>query len=186
MGVVVFLGVKHCGKSTQGRLLAQKLGCRLQDSDDLMQLKYAAEYNVPPEEATPRKIMQRHGEEFFRRYEADIIREFPQQNGFGNTVLSLGGGVPDNPFLKSAEIKALGTLVYLQIDPDTAYERIAAGGIPPFLAGNDPYGKFLEICQKRMPRCKELADITIQVPENPVAQELADTVFNELKKRNVL
>ena len=31
---IVLMGCKHCGKSTQGRLLAQKLGVSFIDTDD--------------------------------------------------------------------------------------------------------------------------------------------------------
>ena len=100
-------------------------------------------------------------------------------------VLSLGGGVADNVFLSTEELKKLGTLVYLKIDPETAYKRIEAGGIPPFLAGSDPHGKFLQICQKRMPRCEELADVIAEVPADGDADALSAVILTELEKRRV-
>ena len=30
------MGCKHCGKSTQGRIIAQKLGCKFFDTDDVI------------------------------------------------------------------------------------------------------------------------------------------------------
>jgi shikimate kinase len=133
MAVVVFLGVKHCGKSTQAALLAQKLNALLLDSDELLKTKYASEYSVGIEKAAPRAIMQRHGEDFFRRFEAGVIREFLKNKPEKPCVLALGGGVADNAFLTVGELKELGFLIFLKIDPEIAYKRIVAGGLPPFL-----------------------------------------------------
>lgn len=185
MSAVVFLGIKHCGKSTQGRLLAQKLEWPLFDSDELLQGKYASMYEAGPDGATARAIMKKHGEEFFREFEAGVIRDFLLNKSTENCVLSLGGGVADNVFLSTEELKKLGTLVYLKIDPEIAYKRIEDGGIPPFLAGSDPHGKFLQICQKRMPRCEELADVIAEVPANGDAEALSAAILTELEKRRV-
>ena len=177
---VVFIGIKHCGKSTQGKLLAQKLQCEFKDSDELLSAEYMIQYAASREEAAPRAIMLRHGEDFFRRFEADVIRKILNSSVDNACVLALGGGVPDNPFLCSAELKKLGVLVYLDVAPRLAFERIAAGGIPPFLAGEDPRGKFMNLFEKRTPRFREIADITVKVPAEPVAEDLCGVIYKEL------
>ena len=183
---VVFLGIKHCGKSTQGKLLARKLDREFKDSDELLSAEYLLQYAASPEDSTPRAIMLRHGEEFFRKFEAGVIRNFLNDSADNACVLALGGGVPGNPFLSKDELKKLGVLVYLDIAPDLAFERIAAGGIPPFLAGDDPRGKFMELFEKRTPRFREIADITIQVPAEPVADDLCNSIYNELADKSLI
>ena len=185
MSVVVFLGVKHCGKSTQAGLLAKKINAPLLDSDELLQNRYSREYAASAEDSTPRAVMKRHGEEFFRKFEAAVLRDFLSSNQYDNCVLSLGGGAADNAFLTTEDLKKLGTLIYLKIDPEVAYKRIAAGGIPPFLAGDDPHGKFMQICQKRMPRCEELADLIVDVAEYSNAEALSEAILRKLEERNV-
>ena len=185
MAVVVFLGVKHCGKSTQAALLAQKLNALLLDSDELLKTKYASEYSVGIEKAAPRAIMQRHGEEFFRRFEAGVIREFLKNKPEKPCVLALGGGVADNAFLTVGELKELGFLIFLKIDPEIAYKRIVVGGLPPFLQCDDPHGKFLQICQKRMPRCEELADLIVTIQGDGDPEDLAANIFAQLEERKV-
>ena len=130
--------------------------------------------------------MQKHGEEFFRRFEAEVIRDFLNTPRAESCVLALGGGLPCNTFLSDAELKALGTLVYLDISPETAYKRIIAGGVPPFLQGSDPHEKFLAMYEKRTPRYRELADIIIAVPENPDAGSLSDFIYNTLLEKKLL
>ena len=95
---VVFIGIKHCGKSTQGKLLAQKLQRKFYDSDELLSAEYMIRYAAAREESSPRAIMVRHGEEFFRRFEADVIRKILNGSVDNVGVLALGGGVPVNPF----------------------------------------------------------------------------------------
>ena len=186
MAVTVFLGIKHCGKSTQAKLLAKKLDRAFFDSDTLLEEAYMQQYSCTAAEAGARAIMQKHGEEFFRRFEAGVIRNFLENNATQDCVLALGGGVPCNPFLSDDELKSLGTLVYLDISPETAYQRIAAGGIPPFLQGGDPHEKFMAMYEKRTPRYRDLADVTIPVPEDPDAEVLSEAVYKALLEKNLL
>ena len=186
MADTVFLGIKHCGKSTQAKLLAKKLNKELFDSDTLLEEAYMKQYACTAAEAKARAVMQKHGEEFFRRFEAGVIRDILNTRRVEHCVLALGGGVPCNPFLSNEELKALGTLVYLDISPETAYKRIIAGGVPPFLQGSDPHEKFLAMYEKRTPRYRELADIIIAVPENPDAGSLSDFIYNTLLEKKLL
>ena len=186
MSNIVFLGIKHCGKSTQGKLLAEKLKRDFLDSDQMLEKAYMEKYSCSAAESTARAIMQKHGEEFFRRFEAGVIRDFLQQQRAGDCVLALGGGVPCNTFLSDEELKSLGTMVFLNVAPETAYKRIIAGGIPPFLQGSDPHEKFLAMYEKRTPRYCELADIAIDVPEDGEAAVLAEKVYNCLLDKSLV
>jgi shikimate kinase len=65
---LVLMGCKHCGKSTQGKLLAQKLGLSFFDTDDeiarlrgidartLYRIKGIAEFTLAEEEACCEKV----------------------------------------------------------------------------------------------------------------------------------
>ena len=183
---IVFLGIKHCGKSTHGKLLAERLNRRFLDTDDMLSTAYQKKFGCPAAEAVPREIMKKHGEEFFRRFEAQVIRDYLAENKDNGDILALGGGVPCNDFLSTAELKSLGVMLHLAIAADTAFKRIAAGGIPPFLQGDDPYAKFLTMYDKRFPRYNEIADIVIDLPEEPVKSEIAELIYNTLKEKKFL
>ena len=182
---IVFAGIKHCGKSTQGRLLAARLNWQFTDSDELLSAAYAGEYGSTLAAAAPREIMKRHGGEFFRQFEAEVIRSWLRENHC-NTVLALGGGVPVNTFLSTAELKALGYWIYLDVAKEIAFDRIMAGGTPPFLAGSDPYGKFLAMFEERSLRYAELADLQIKVPQNIAAEAVHELIAAELIKNKLL
>ena len=183
---IVFLGIKHCGKSTHGKLLAERLNRRFLDTDDMLSEAYMKKFSCAAGDATPRAIMKKHGEDFFRRFEAEVIQEYLHGNQKNGDVLALGGGVPCNEYLTTEELKQLGVLLHLAIPADTAFKRIAAGGIPPFLQGEDPFGNFLKLYDKRVPRYNEVADIVINLPDETVKSEVADFIYNSLIENNFL
>lgn len=77
---IVFIGMPGSGKTTLGRLVAQKLGRAFLDSDDV--IAEAAGKTVPD-------IFAEEGEAGFRARERAAIRELTKQPG---VVLSVGGG----------------------------------------------------------------------------------------------
>ncbi len=81
---VVLVGMAGCGKTTIGRLLAENLGKRFIDTDDLI---------VEKENRDIPTVFKENGEEYFREVEKEVVREISKQNGL---VIATGGGVPLN------------------------------------------------------------------------------------------
>jgi len=77
---IVLIGMPGCGKSSIGRLLAEKLGRRFADSDDLIVEKIGT--SIP-------EYFQSHCEEEFRAVETEAIAELGKQSGL---VIATGGG----------------------------------------------------------------------------------------------
>lgn len=171
----VLCGIKHCGKTTHGKRLAAKLGYAFIDTDDALSAAYEGKTGNA---LTPRQIYTRHGEDYFRKLEAEAVSTLAEPGRCGR-VIALGGGVPANPYLDVALLRHLGVCVYLKIDPGIAYARVAAGGLPPFLqAEPDPYRKFLEIGAARDVFYTACADLIFDID----ADESADAVFSKLCK----
>ena len=81
--IVVLLGYMGSGKSTTGRLLAEKLGFDFKDLDDYIEAKQMCSIS---------SIFKSEGEIYFRKIEATSVKELCSKND--SLVLALGGGTP--------------------------------------------------------------------------------------------
>ena len=77
---IVLIGMPSSGKSTVGKILAEKLGRELMDTDSLIVAKRGEE--IPD-------IFAREGEEAFRGYEREAIKEVSRDT---RLVIATGGG----------------------------------------------------------------------------------------------
>ncbi|WP_115462364.1 shikimate kinase [Winogradskyella aurantiaca] len=80
---VVLIGYMGSGKTSVGQLLSDSLGLQFLDLDRIIEHK--ANMSIPD-------IFNKKGEIFFRKLEADALRE--TLDGNENFVLALGGGTP--------------------------------------------------------------------------------------------
>ncbi|TBN04683.1 shikimate kinase [Hyunsoonleella flava] len=81
--IIVLLGYMGSGKSSVGRILAEKLSYNLIDLDD---------YIIEKENTSVSEIFKTKGEVYFRKKETEYLKELLQLED--NTVLALGGGTP--------------------------------------------------------------------------------------------
>ncbi|MBR6795687.1 MAG: AAA family ATPase [Clostridia bacterium] len=77
---IILVGMPGCGKSTVAEILAQKEGRRVIDTDALITERTGK---------TPAEIIKEEGEETFRRYESEAIKEAGKQS---NAIIATGGG----------------------------------------------------------------------------------------------
>ncbi len=172
---LVLCGMKHCGKSTHGRRLARMRGAEFVDTDERLEALYRERYG---EKSSCREIFRRHGEAFFRKLEAEVIAALADAAPeTGTRVTALGGGVPSNTLITREMLHRLGFCVFLEIDAETAFRRVAAGGLPPFLAGAADAEKcFAELYRTRSDFYRECADLTVPIrgeePEETVTARL--------------
>ena len=121
---ITLAGVKHCGKSTLGRLLAEKCGVAFIDSDAELERRHGK---------STRELFRSVGEQEFRRLESEILSETAAANSRKGYVLSLGGGAVSNPFVTDELFELLGVSVMIDISDRTAAERVFADGVPAYL-----------------------------------------------------
>jgi shikimate kinase len=146
---LVLTGFMGAGKSTIGRLLAERLGWTFLDLD--AHLEFRAGLSVP-------EIFARHGEAHFRRLESTALAS---ALGRSNIVLALGGGTPEiltNRLL--LEQTPATTTVFLDAPFPTLFDRCVLQEIArPVLA--DPVlaeARFRE----RQPLYRRLARHTVE------------------------
>ena len=77
---IVFIGMPTSGKSTFGKLLAEKLNRNFFDCDDIIQKE---------EKMTISQIFQTKSEQFFRQKEHEVIQKLSKEN---SSVIATGGG----------------------------------------------------------------------------------------------
>ncbi|MBQ9544750.1 MAG: hypothetical protein IJV00_06465 [Clostridia bacterium] len=88
---IVLSGMPGSGKSTVGRILAERLGKEFLDTDELITKKTGR---------TPARIITEDGEKFFREIEAKTVAEAANSSG---KVIATGGGA----ILNEESVKAL-------------------------------------------------------------------------------
>jgi shikimate kinase len=79
---IFIIGFMGSGKSTWGRMIAEKMGMTFYDLDEMIEKRVNLKIN---------NIFEKKGESYFRKIEAVALRELYVQDNF---VLACGGGTP--------------------------------------------------------------------------------------------
>jgi shikimate kinase len=156
---IILTGMKHCGKSTHGRFLAQHLDWTFFDTDTLIEEYYRKAYCCS---LNCREIYRKVGEVVFRKFEYNLI-EFMLDKTTHSThhsVIALGGGLIANQAVQPM-LHQLGIVTFLKVEYDVLYQRVIKKGIPPFMDHKRPYQSFIEICSEREKYYIENARLTI-------------------------
>ncbi|MCA1781126.1 MAG: shikimate kinase [Dermatophilaceae bacterium] len=120
--VLVLIGPMGVGKSTVGRLLAQRLGVGFVDGDEVV---------VERDGRAISDIFVDEGEPYFRSLEREVTLELLQTH---DGVLALGGGAPMQEEIGAA--LAVRMVVFLDVGIADAAKRIGFDTSRPLLAVN--------------------------------------------------
>lgn len=114
MNIILF-GYRGCGKTTVGRLLANKLWKDFVDTDDKVRERFDG--------MDIAAIWEKYGEQGFRQAEVDAAA---QVVALENHVIALGGGTLMQPAARESVVAADAKRIYLSCAPATLLERITA------------------------------------------------------------
>ena len=163
---VYLIGFMGVGKSTVGRLLAEKLDCPFFDTD--AEVESVTGKKIP-------QIFEQQGEQAFRELETESITRL---KGHDRAVVSTGGGIVgrvDNWHIMTQS----GTVVYLHADWPTIQSRLVDTSHRP-LAKNGTDNDLHQLWQKRLPLYQQ-ADVTIVTDQlNP--QQVVDEILLALHR----
>ena len=132
--MIVLVGFMGAGKTTIGRLIADRLGLPFVDSDLVIEQRAGR---------SVRDIFATDGEPAFRVLERDVIANLLAGP---DAVLALGGGAPEHAATQVALKKA--DVVYLQVGYAQAMQRVAGDEYRPLLARpglDDLYQRRLDV-----------------------------------------
>ncbi|MGE3073875.1 MAG: 3-dehydroquinate synthase [Dehalococcoidia bacterium] len=122
---IFLVGLPGSGKTTAGKLLAQRLGWDFEDSD--REIERASGRSIP-------EIFSADGESAFRELEATALSNLATREPI---VIATGGGAPT--YAASRNVLSTGFAVWLSISPGEAARRAASevGGTErPLLSGS--------------------------------------------------
>jgi shikimate kinase len=167
---IVLIGMRGSGKTTVGKVLAQKLGKEFIEMDELITQKTGL--SIP-------EIVEKYGWGKFRDIEEEITDEVA---GRDNIINAAGGGVVTRR-KNIQELKKSGVLVWLTASVDTLVRRIGEDTERPPLVSGRTRREDIEITlAERKLLYQKVADLVVDT-ENQTPEEVADLVINLLTKR---
>ena len=148
---IVLIGMPGCGKTTIGRLLAEKTGKRFVDADEALEARVNRKIT---------DIIPQEGEAAFRQMESDTLSELGRQSGL---VIATGGGCVTQQ-RNYTLLHQNGTILWLT----RALAKLPTDGRPLSQAG-----KLSEMYEKRRPLYDRFADVVVS-NDGPAEQTLAE------------
>jgi len=157
---IVLIGMPGCGKSTVGKLLAEKLGKEFYDCDT----------EVEKLGETPAEMIEKYGEEAFRETESKVLSELCKKS---RCVIATGGGAVTKERNYDI-IHQNATVVFIERDT----EELSTKGRPLSQGGGDKLRKMYEI---RYPLYKKFSHFSVRSQKIP--EETVGLIIETMNKR---
>ncbi|WP_377268235.1 shikimate kinase [Peterkaempfera sp. SMS 1(5)a] len=167
--LVVLVGPMGAGKTTVGRLLADRLGGTFRDTDE--DIEQAAGKPIS-------EIFVDEGEEHFRALEAAAVRAALAAHP---GVLALGGGAILDP--RTRALLAAHPVAFLDVGVHDGIRRVGLDAPRPLLAVN-PRARWRELMEARRPLYLEVARAVVAT-DGRTPDEVADAVLEALELKTV-
>jgi len=165
---VFLIGCRAVGKSSVGKLLAEKLCCAYRDTDTMITEALGC---------TVAEIVEDGGWKQFRDHEKKVLQQLPKME---HCVVATGGGAILHT-TEWAALKKKGKVVWLTADPDVLCARIRtdaqSDGLRPSLTGKDICQELKEVLAERSPLYEAAADCIIDTGKMDVAAAVSEIIL---------
>ncbi|MBV9122463.1 MAG: shikimate kinase [Planctomycetes bacterium] len=169
--IIFLIGYRGTGKTTVGRLLAQRLGWNWIDADEALEARHGRSI---------RRIFAEEGESGFRDKEAALVAEL----GHGSQqVIATGGGVVLRPENRRS-LRQAGFVVWLTADVDTLWQRLQGDETTPERRPALTVGgraEIEELLRVREPLYRACAHVVVDTTRQ-TSEEVADRILTQLQQ----
>lgn len=143
---ISLIGFMGSGKTSTGKLLADRLNFLFIDLDNIIELSLGMPIS---------DIFERHGEEYFRNTETNSIKKVYVNK---NCIFACGGGV----IVRHENIEIIrkhSTVIFLHVSPAIAFERLKNEDNRPLLKNPDRLNIITELMEKRDSLYRSASDL---------------------------
>lgn len=168
---IVLVGMPASGKSTIGKLLAERLSnYTLYDTDSIIERTEGLKIT---------EIFEKYSEDYFRKLEYDTIKLVCTAGK--SKIISVGGGAFENPDTRGTLLK-FGKVFYLKSDLDVLYYRISKDSTRPLLNNENPREVLNNLLKKREENFLK-AHFTIDT-SNLNEEEIVEKILGSINEAN--
>ena len=166
---IVLIGYRCCGKTSAGKLVAEKLDRQFIDTDEIIVEKTGCSIDG---------IVSWHGWEHFRDIEKGVIKEVSLMK---NIVIATGGGVVTNEE-NIKHLRANGVVIWLYADIDTIKIRLSrdekSAENRPSLTGKNSSDEIINVLEQRRPLYMKASDFSIDTTNMEIGK-VADAIIEK-------
>lgn len=167
---IYLLGFMATGKSSVGKILADRKRFEFVDLDNLIELK---------EKRRIADIFSQDGQPYFRKVEKEVLEEVSKKN---KLVVACGGGIVIDPG-NIQLMKKTGMLICLRAKPEVILKRALGSKQRPLLNVADPK-KQIELLLEKRSAYYALADKIIDTSELSI-KEVVDKILDLMQKQKI-
>ena len=163
---IYLTGFSYTGKTTVGRIIAERLGLAYVDTDLQIELRQGKAIS---------EIFADEGESAFRDLEAAVLRDLAERSGL---VVATGGGMVKDPSNRRLMAQD-GIIICLDARPGTILSRMRADQsdamVRPLLAHSDPLRQ-IETLKAGRQRHYAIADWTVQTDSLSLEEAASEAI----------
>ena len=166
---LALVGTRGSGKSTVGRILAERLARPFVDADVEFERKFGR---------TIASIFAEEGEPAFRDREERVLAELTTSRP--GVILATGGGVVLREANREA-LRSFGRVVWLRADPDVVSSRLRADRLEldrrPALTPAGTLAELAAVLEARSPLYEAVADLIVET-SGRTAEGVAEAILD--------